>query len=103
MAGGCDVLGRAGQPSVRVTWQQVLGSAADFVFIMPCGCDENQTCAELKRFRFPKGWDALPTVKNGRVIPVSADSYFSRPGPRLAEGVELLANFLTMDAAREEN
>jgi iron complex transport system substrate-binding protein len=103
MAGGCDVLGRAGQPSVRVTWQHVLGSAADFVFIMPCGCDENQTRAELKRFRFPEGWDALPAVKNGRVIPVSADSCFSRPGPRLAEGVELLAKFLSMDAARAEN
>jgi iron complex transport system substrate-binding protein len=95
IAGGQDVLGIAGRPGFRVTWEQVLNTAAELVIVAPCGYDEEQARAELNSFHFPPGWEDLPAVRNGRVIPMDANSYFSCPGPRLAEGVELLADLLS--------
>lgn len=99
IAGGHDVLGVAGRPGFQVTWEQVLKTAAELVIVAPCGYDEEQARAELNQFRFPPGWEDLPAVRNGRVIPVDAHSYFSRPGPRLAEGLELLAGLLSSSLA----
>jgi len=93
-AGGTDVLGCAGEPSHRVTWQEVLVNRPEVIVVMPCGYDLGQTMAEFKRTALPAGWEQLPAVKAGRVFAVDATSYFSRPGPRLAAGVGLLARVL---------
>ncbi len=91
-AGGIDVLGRVAEPGFRVDWEAVLRTEAEFVVIMPCGYGLEQTIQELTTMRFPNGWEKLPAVRRGQVFAVDASSYFSRPGPRLATGVEILAH-----------
>jgi iron complex transport system substrate-binding protein len=94
LAGGIDVLGRVGEPSFRVDWQKAIASEPDVVVVMPCGYGLEQTVKEFRGMRFLPGWQDLAAVRNGQVFAVDATSYFSRPGPRLAEGVEILANIL---------
>jgi iron complex transport system substrate-binding protein len=94
IAGAQDVLGKAGVPSFRATWEQVIASNPDIVLFMPCGYSAAQTSDEVRAFQFPDGWHDLPAVRNGRVYAVDANSYFSRPGPRLATGVEILFSLL---------
>jgi iron complex transport system substrate-binding protein len=91
-AGGEDVLGRLRQPSYKVTGDQILDSQPDVIVIMPCGYGTARVAAEFRLDQLPSGADALPAVKQCRVFAVDANSYFSRPGPRLADGVELLAH-----------
>ncbi len=93
-AGGADVLGRAGEPSFQVGWEAVMAAQPDVVLIMPCGYGAEKAAAEFAQIARPAGWERLPAVRAGRVFAVDANSYFSRPGPRLAEGVEHLAKIL---------
>ncbi|MGH9735043.1 MAG: cobalamin-binding protein [Candidatus Acidiferrales bacterium] len=90
-AGGDDVLGRAGQPSFRVSAEQVAESAADVIIVMPCGYNLARAARESKELGFPQGWSTLPAIREKRVFAVDANSHFSRPGPRLADGVAVLA------------
>jgi iron complex transport system substrate-binding protein len=91
IAGGNDVMGRVGQPGFRTEWQDIFAAAPEIVIVMPCGYDLQRTVAELMNFHFPEGWYRLPAAADRRVFAVSANSYFSRPGPRVVTGVELLA------------
>lgn len=93
-AGGMDVLGRVGQPSRRVPWEEILASGPEVIVLMPCGYDLQETVEEFRRTEFPPEWHRLRAVEAGRVFAVDANSYFSRPGPRLATGVALLAHLL---------
>ena len=93
-AGGVDALGRAGEPSFTVTSDQVIAAKPDVIVIMPCGFSVKHTTEELRRTPLPPEWDQLAAVRDGRVFIVDANSYFSRSGPRLAEGVAILANLL---------
>jgi len=90
-AGGTDVLGRAGAPSYRVASEQIVASRPDVIVVMPCGYNLERTHAELSAKKTPQEWGDLPAVRERRIFAVDANSYFSRPGPRLAEGVALLA------------
>jgi iron complex transport system substrate-binding protein len=94
IAGGLDVMGRAGEPGFRTTWEEIFKAAPDVLIVMPCGYDLQRTTAELRSLRLPAGWNKLPAVRTGRVIAVNASSYFSRPGPRVATGLEILAHAL---------
>jgi iron complex transport system substrate-binding protein len=94
IAGGADVMGRIGQPGFRTEWQDVLAAAPEIIVVMPCGYDLQRTVAELMNFQFPKGWHRLPAALDRHIFAVSASSYFSRPGPRIATGVELLGRAL---------
>lgn len=98
-AGGTDVLGRVGEPGFRSEWDKVLGSQPDIVVVVPCGYNLDQTVREFKTFRFPAGWNTLPAVRNKRVFAADPSSYFSRPGPRLADGTEILACIFHPDRA----
>jgi len=82
LAGGEDPLGRAGADSVRLTWDEVHASEPEVVVVAPCGYG----LAEAARLA-----GALPEIPGARVVPVDANAYFARPGPRYAEGIELLA------------
>jgi iron complex transport system substrate-binding protein len=93
-AGGEDVLGTAGRPSVQVTPEQIAGSRAEVIVVMPCGYNTERVASEWPIFRAPAGWDDLPAVRNRKVYAVDANSYFSRPGPRLADGVAILAHLM---------
>jgi iron complex transport system substrate-binding protein len=93
-AGGIDVLGRASQPGFRVEWDQVLEAQPEVIVAMPCGYDLKGTIEDFKVTPLPAAWRRLPAVRAGRLYAVDGSAYFSRPGPRLAAGVEILAHAL---------
>jgi iron complex transport system substrate-binding protein len=88
-AGGEDVLGFAGEPSERRSWEQVAASEPDVVVVMPCGYDAEIAHREAEMHR-----DELSAIGAGEVVAVDAAAYFSRPGPRIVDGLELLAHIL---------
>jgi len=88
-AGGEDVLGFAGEPSEQQTWEQVTAAQPDVVIVMPCGYDAELAYREAEMHR-----DELAGLGAGEVVAVDAASYFSRPGPRIVAGLELLAHIL---------
>jgi iron complex transport system substrate-binding protein len=90
-AGGRDVLAQAGAPSERITWDRLIAAAPEVLIVMPCGFSIERTARELSCLTSHPDWHRLPAVQHGRVFAVDAVSYFSRPGPRLVQGVEILA------------
>jgi iron complex transport system substrate-binding protein len=105
-AGGEDDLGRAGEPSFRVNGDQIAASDAEIIVVMPCGFNVKRAIAEYATAKFPDRYLNLPAVRERRVFGVDANSYFSRPGPRLADGVALLAHLFHPDVfptAPQEN
>ena len=94
LAGGREVLGKAGAPSRYVTWDEVVGARPEVLIMMPCGFSIERTRRELPRLSSQPWWDELPAIRSGRVHLVNSPAYFSRPGPRLVDGVELLAGLL---------
>ncbi|HEV2247740.1 MAG TPA: cobalamin-binding protein [Terriglobia bacterium] len=93
-AGGVDVFGKAALPSYRQTWEAVLEANPEVIVIMPCGYGLPQTVKGFNAMALPEGWESIQAVRDGRVYGVDASGYFSRPGPRLAGGVEILASIL---------
>jgi iron complex transport system substrate-binding protein len=91
LAGGEDILGRLGTPSFRVDLHQVADAAPDIIVVSPCGYGAGRARAEYCQMTFPRAWHEIPAVRSGQVFAFEADSYASRPGPRLAIGVEALA------------
>ena len=91
IAGGRDVLGKPGTPSFRVTMEEIIDAAPELIVVAPCGYSAEQARDEYRSLRFPDEWHAIPAVRNGQVFALEANSYFSRPGPRLVTGVEILA------------
>ncbi len=94
IAGGEELFAKAGEPSKRMTWEEVFEAAPEVLVLMPCGFDVARTVGEARILPNLPGWSGLPAVENGRVWAVDANSYFSRPAPRLVEGVEILARIL---------
>ena len=101
IAGGEEVLAGPGERSARLSWDEVFEAAPEVIVLMPCGFDADRAVEEAGRVlpRLP-GWGDLPAVKEGRVWAVDANSHFSRPAPRLVEGVEILARILHPEASR---
>jgi iron complex transport system substrate-binding protein len=91
-AGGVDVLGLAGEPSEVTTWELVAAAEPDIAVVMPCGYDAPRAREEAETYR-----DRLDSLGAGQVVAVEAAAYFSRPGPRLVDGLELLAWLLHPD------
>ena len=96
-AGGQDVLGRPGEPSFRVSGEQIAESGTEIIVVMPCGFNVERIATEYGSTNFPNGFRNLPAVLAKSVFAVDANSYFSRPGPRLAEGVAVLAHLFHPD------
>jgi iron complex transport system substrate-binding protein len=90
LAGGQDVFGRARESSFTVASDEIATSRADVLIVMPCGYDVVRADVEFRASGLLDVWKDLPAVANGRVFALDANSYTSRPGPRLADGVELL-------------
>ena len=90
-AGGVDVLGKVRRPSFRVHLQEVIEAEPEILLIAPCGYSAQRGSEEYRSIDIPEQWNAMPAVRNGRVYALEANSYFSRPGPRLVIGVETLA------------
>jgi iron complex transport system substrate-binding protein len=89
MAGGEDVLGLPGEPSATVPWETVAGARPEIVIVMPCGYDAARAHLEAASYA-----SELAALNAHRVVAVNASAYFSRPGPRLVDGLELLAHIL---------
>jgi iron complex transport system substrate-binding protein len=93
-AGGEDVLGFAGEPSEQQTWELIAAAEPDLVIVMPCGFD-----AEIAHREAEMQHDRLAALGAGQVVAVDAAAYFSRPGPRIIEGLELLAHIFHPELA----
>jgi iron complex transport system substrate-binding protein len=99
IAGGEEVLAGPGVPSSRLGWEEVFEAAPEVLILMPCGFGARRTVEEARRLLSNvSGWGDLPAVRDGRVWAVDANSYFSRPAPRLVEGVEILARIFHPEA-----
>jgi iron complex transport system substrate-binding protein len=94
LAGGFDVLGRKGEASHKIEWRDVVDSRPDVILLMPCGFDVRRTAKESTPLRRREGWNDLPAVKAGNVYALNGNAYFSRPGPRLINGLEILARII---------
>jgi iron complex transport system substrate-binding protein len=94
IAGGEDVLARAGERSFRLTWDDVIAAAPDVVILMPCGFGIERAINEFRQVALPPDWADTPAVRAGQVWAVDANGHFSRPGPRLVDGIETLAAVL---------
>ena len=88
-AGGIDLLGSPGEASVEVDWETVAAAEPEVVVVMPCGYDAPRALAEAREHA-----DRLAALGATRIVAVDASAYFSRPGPRLVDGLELLAHIL---------
>ena len=94
MAGGEDVLGDKHAPSFRVEWERVIEARPDVIVVAPCGFDAKRALQEMSLLTEREGWDSLPAVEQSRVFVVDASAYFSRSGPRLIDGLEIMAEML---------
>lgn len=91
IAGGTDVFARPGDHSRRLTWEDVRAADPDILVAMPCGYDEAGAREQVALIAESPAWRELRAVREGRVHPVDANGCFSRPGPRLVDGIERLA------------
>jgi iron complex transport system substrate-binding protein len=91
-AGGYDLLGLPGEHSQQRTWDEVRAAEPDVVIVMPCGYDADRALEEAYTYD-----EELASIGAQRVVAVDAAGHFSRPGPRLIEGLELLAHILHPD------
>jgi iron complex transport system substrate-binding protein len=96
-AGGLDVLGRPRQPSFVVDWETVVAARPEVIILMLCGFDLARARREVHLLQARPGWSALGPVQRRRVYLTDGSAYFSRPGPRIADGVEILAALLHPD------
>jgi iron complex transport system substrate-binding protein len=94
LTGGFPVLGLPSEKSVRTTWQQIVEADPEVIVLMPCGYDLPQTLDQFRALSLPPEWQALSAVRSGEVYAVNGSAYFSRPGPRLVDGLEVIAAIL---------
>ena len=91
LAGGTDVFGQAGGHSERLTWERIAAADPDVIVAMPCGFDEAGAREQIAAVAERPEWRSLRAVREGRVHAVDANGCFSRPGPRLVDGIEQMA------------
>ena len=91
IAGGVDCIGRLHQPSTQVSWQSILDFAPEVLVVAQCGFGVERSAQDMPTLEALPGYAALPAVKAGRVFIVNGSDYFSRPGPRLVDSLEMLA------------
>ena len=94
LAGGTAGLAEKGKPSTKIEWERVIEFAPEVIVLMPCGFDVERTLKEAPPIQRLPGWKNLPAVKQGQVFAVNGHAYFSRSGPRLVDGLEILAHIL---------
>ncbi len=100
LAGGRDVFATPGAHAPSLTWDDLRAADPEVIVTMPCGFDIARTRAELAALTDRPGWSALRAVRDGRVYLSDGNQYFNRPGPRLADSAEILAEILHPGAVR---
>ena len=94
LAVGIEVLGREGQPSRTLTWESVVEAAPEIVVVSCCGFDVERTMRDIDLLREDLRWQQIPAVRSGHTYVIDGSQYFSRPGPRLVDSLEILAHVL---------
>lgn len=101
-AGGWDLLGQEGERSVETTWEAVREVDPEQLYLMPCGFDAEQTAAEWGRTPRPAWFEELRAVRHGELFAINGSAYFSRPGPRVLDGIAMLAELFDPQGFRDE-
>ena len=99
-AGGVNLFGEAGKHSPAMTWDELIAKDPDVILALPCGFDLPRTRTEMRALARDPRWPALRAVAAGRVYVTDGNQYFNRPGPRLVESLEILAEILHPEAFR---
>lgn len=94
LAGGQNLIGEAGKHSPWMTWDELLKADPDVIVLLPCGFDLLRTRAEAADLAIHEGWAGLKAVQTGQVYITDGNAYFNRPGPRLVESLEILAEIM---------
>lgn len=94
LAGGQSLFCVTGQPSPHLQWENLLVSNPDVIIFMPCGFDLNRTRQEAQLITQHPDWQQLHATKSGRVYITDGNAYFNRPGPRLVDSLEIMAEIL---------
>src|SRR4051794_14413077 len=100
-AGGWDLLGLDGEPARETTWEALSEVDPDLILLMPCGYHLGETVAEWAAAPRPDWLADLAAIRRGHLIALDGSSYFSRPGPRVIDGVEMLAEIFDPEAFRD--
>ncbi len=101
IAGGNCLLGEAGSKSLTTTYEAIYESKPEILVLIPCGYYTRDIVRQLQTTLFPTNWRKLPAVKNNNVWAMDASAYFSRPAPRVVNGVEILAKIFHADVFGE--
>jgi iron complex transport system substrate-binding protein len=94
MAGGVNLFGESGKHSPWMTWEELVAKDPDVLFVSPCGFDVPRTRQEMGPLTAKPEWQWINAVKSNRVFVADGNQYFHRPGPRLAESLEILAEMI---------
>ena len=99
-AGGVNLFGEAGKHSPWMTWEQLVERNPDVIVVLPCGFDIERSRREMPALTVRPEWLRLRAVRDGRVFLADGNQFFNRPGPRLVESLEILAELLHPEAFR---
>ncbi len=94
LAGGRECLGEEGKPSRTITWEEITAADPEMLFIACCGFDIERTLQDAVALGDAPHWNALSAVRSGKAYVACGSQYFNRPGPRLADSLEILAHAL---------
>jgi iron complex transport system substrate-binding protein len=94
LAGGRCAFGTVGEHSPWLQWDDLLAADPDAIAVMPCGYDLERTQQDLQQLAEHPRWNQLQAVQHGKVYVTDGNAYFNRPGPRLVESLEILAEIL---------
>jgi len=94
LAGGANCFGDKETGSFPLEWDKIMESQPEVIILMPCGFDVKRGLQDLPLLTQNEGWNSLPAVQSNRVYVIDASAYTSRSGPRLVEGLEILAEMI---------
>jgi iron complex transport system substrate-binding protein len=94
LAGGADPLGKKWTPSIRVSWEQISAAQPEIVVLACCGYNVERTKSDLPILQSNAVWKLLPAVRHNKIYAVNGSAYFSRPGPRIVDSLEILAEII---------
>ena len=94
LAGGSNTFGDKDTGTFKLEWEDVVERQPDVIVMMPCGFDVKRGLEDVPILAQREGWKDLPAVRNDRVYVVDASAYFSRSGPRLVSGLEIMAEMV---------
>ena len=93
-------MGKIGTPSVYIAWDDVVAAQPEVLVLMPCGFGIARGEQEIELLTRRPGWSELPAVRHGRVHLTDGSSYYNRSGPRLIDGLEILAELIHPELVR---